>query len=92
MEYIDDLGNTYTDEDLEFMAEEIENENFSSFVPISDVMYGDPKPIDNSKSIISFQISNPIKERIVLFAKQNDCSVSDYLRAVIYNDISKQKL
>ena len=92
MEYIDDLGNSYTDEDLDALANEIENEEFSNFVPASDVVYGAMKPADVAKSVVSFQIAEPIKERIVLFAKKNNCSVSDYIRAVVYEDISKQEI
>ena len=36
MEHTDDMEHIYTDADLESMAEEIEKEDFSNFVPISD--------------------------------------------------------
>lgn len=90
MGHTDDMGYDYTDEDLDVMAEKIGSEDFSDFIGISEPVYGATKPVDVSKSVISFQISNPIKERIFLYAQKNNCSVSDYIRSVVYEDISKQ--
>lgn len=87
--YVDDLGNTYTDEDLDAMALELENEDYSNFEPISDVSYGST-PVEIKKSIVSFQIPTEMKKIMTAYAKKNNCSLSDYIRTILYEDIIKQ--
>lgn len=87
MEYVDDYGYTFNDEQLDDMAFKIANEKFSDFVPMSDVVFGSTKPAEIEKSIISFQVPTELKKRISAFAKKNNCSISDYVRSVVYQDI-----
>ena len=90
MSYIDDFENIVTEDQLEQMADALENEDFSAFEPASDVVYGMMKPNKAQKRTICVQIPLTVKDQLDAIAKSHNCSLSALVRAYTVDGISRE--
>lgn len=91
MEHYDEHGTRITDADLERWTTDIENGNFSEFKDDGDVIYGELKPQNASKTIVSFQVPQSIEVQISAIAEMHNCSKSDLLRGYVVEGLAREE-
>ena len=91
MEFVNNHKNTINDKLLEQWSDELTKGNIENDKVISSG-YGKPyNPIKVENTTVSFTISKPMKDRIVDFAKQNNCTTSDFIRAALMDKMISSK-
>ena len=91
MEYRNEIGQTITDEQLDKMLEDIENENYDEFEAASELKFRRIEPRRVSRSTISVQFPTAMKNELSKIAKKNSCSISELIRAYTYDGLEKEK-
>lgn len=90
MNYTDEVGNKISERDIERWASDIEEGNFSEFENLSDVIYGELRPQNVSKVIMSFQVPQSLENRIAKIAETHNCSKSDLIRGYIVEGLARE--
>jgi hypothetical protein len=83
MDFINNHGSLITDEDLESWSDEVSSGDMSAWDTDVATGCGNLIPKKVEKENISFSVTSSMKERIKRYAKKNNCTTSDYIRAAI---------
>ena len=92
MNYKNELGQSITDEQLDEMIADIENEDFTAFEPVSELTYKRIEPKGIEQSIVSVQFPIAMKNELVKIADKNGCTISELIRSYTFDGIEKSNV
>ena len=87
----DELGRPITQEQIDIMLNDIENEKYSKFEDASSCIYGRLNPISETSSTISFSLPDSMKEELEELAQKQNCSKSELIRAFVADGLLQAK-
>ena len=87
--FLNNHGNTFTEEELEKISDEVTSGNLENFTPVGQVHYGSLRGSRKSNEPITVLYPVGTKKSLEAAAKKRHCTRSDLMRAFVAEGLAR---
>ena len=87
--FLNNHGNTFTEEELEKISDEVTSGNLENFTPVGQVHYGSLRGSRKSNEPITVLYPVGTKKNLEAAAKKRHCTRSDLMRAFVAEGLAR---
>ena len=87
--FLNNHGNTFTEEELEKISDEVTSGNLDNFTPVGQVHYGSLRGSRKSNEPITVLYPVGTKKNLEAAAKKRHCTRSDLMRAFVAEGLAR---